>query len=108
MRLVLFGVVVGTLSSCWSTPRPAPPKRDVDIPFAVEQDELANGLRVVVVPEPSVPEVSVTIRYGVGSADDPAGKEGIAHLVEHLMFEQARGDEAIFDVLERQALAFNG
>jgi predicted Zn-dependent peptidase len=31
--------------------------------------------------------VSVIVRYGVGSADDPDGLEGLAHLVEHLEFD---------------------
>ncbi|HSY21974.1 MAG TPA: pitrilysin family protein [Polyangiaceae bacterium] len=61
-------------------------------PFAAPIDtyRLPNGIRVVLAPDPDLPNVSVAIRYGVGSADDPAGKEGLAHLVEHLMFAGSR------------------
>jgi zinc protease len=30
------------------------------------------------------------VHYDVGSADDPPDKEGLAHLVEHLMFDGFR------------------
>ena len=36
------------------------------------------------------PIVSVHLRYGVGSKDDPPGRAGLAHLVEHLMFDGSR------------------
>jgi zinc protease len=96
------------LSSCWTTPRPAPPRRDVPITLAVEQFELANGLRVVVIPEPSLDEISVTMRLGAGAADDPVGKPGLAHLAEHVSFEHVRDGHALFEELEANALSFNG
>jgi zinc protease len=45
---------------------------------------LANGLRVVVHPDATIPAVAVVITHGVGSQHDPPGLAGIAHLVEHL------------------------
>jgi zinc protease len=48
---------------------------------------LENGLRVVVVPDHRVPVVAHMIWYRAGAADDPAGKSGIAHFLEHLMFK---------------------
>ena len=53
-----------------------------DIPH--KSGKLANGLRVAVQPDQSVPKVTVVVRYDVGGAHDPSGKEGLAHLVEHL------------------------
>jgi zinc protease len=47
---------------------------------------LANGLRVVLAPDPSLDTASLLVQYDAGSADDPEGKQGLAHLVEHLMF----------------------
>jgi zinc protease len=47
-----------------------------------------NGLRFVIVPDATTQMVEVDIRYDVGSREDPVGKAGIAHLVEHLMFQQ--------------------
>jgi zinc protease len=48
---------------------------------------LANGLEVVVVPDHRVPVITHMVWYKVGSADEPPGKSGIAHFLEHLMFK---------------------
>jgi zinc protease len=48
---------------------------------------LANGLELVVVPDRRTPVVTHMIWYKVGSADEPPGKTGIAHFLEHLMFK---------------------
>jgi zinc protease len=47
---------------------------------------LGNGLEVVVIPDGRTSMVTHMIWYKVGSADDPAGKSGLAHFLEHLMF----------------------
>ncbi len=47
----------------------------------------SNGLRFVVVPDKSTELVEVDVRYAVGSKEDPPGKAGLAHLVEHMMFQ---------------------
>ena len=48
---------------------------------------LANGLQVVVIPDHRAPVVTHMVWYQVGAADDPPGKSGIAHFLEHLMFK---------------------
>jgi zinc protease len=53
----------------------------------VDHFTLANGLDVVVIPDHRVPVLTHMIWYKVGSADEPAGKSGIAHFLEHLMFK---------------------
>ena len=68
---------------------------------------LENGLRVVRVFDPRARELHVTMHYGVGAADDPVGQEGVAHLVEHLMFQQVVGAQSIFAKLEGAAREYN-
>ena len=48
---------------------------------------LANGLDVVVIPDHRAPVVTHMVWYRNGAADDPPGKSGIAHFLEHLMFK---------------------
>jgi zinc protease len=48
---------------------------------------LANGLQVVVVEDHRAPIVTQMVWYKVGSADEPPGKSGLAHFLEHLMFK---------------------
>jgi zinc protease len=51
---------------------------------------LENGLEVVVIPDRRSSIATHMIWYKVGSADEPAGKSGLAHFLEHLFF---RGPE---------------
>ncbi len=55
--------------------------------FNPETFRLANGMQVVVIPNHRAPVVTHMVWYKVGSADEPPGKSGIAHLLEHLMFK---------------------
>src|ERR1700684_1498633 len=48
--------------------------------------KLANGLEVVVVPDHRAPAVTHMIWYKVGAADETPGKSGLAHFLEHLIF----------------------
>lgn len=54
--------------------------------YPISRRTLANGLRVVVSPDHSVPIVAVNLWYDVGSRDERPGEYGWAHLFEHLMF----------------------
>ena len=57
----------------------------VEIPFT--RFTLPNGLTVVVSEDHKAPVVAVSVWYRVGSAEEPKGKTGFAHLFEHLMFQ---------------------
>lgn len=48
---------------------------------------LDNGMEVVVLPNHRAPVVLHMVWYRAGSVDEPPGKSGIAHLLEHLMFK---------------------
>ena len=49
--------------------------------------KLQNGMEVVVIPDRRTPVVTHMVWYRVGAADEVAGKSGIAHFLEHLMFK---------------------
>ncbi len=55
--------------------------------IAVEQFELANGMRFLVVERPAVPQISFRLAIRAGSALEEAGQTGIAHLLEHMLFK---------------------
>lgn len=48
---------------------------------------LANGMQVVVIANHRMPVVTHMVWYKVGAADEPPGRSGLAHLLEHLMFK---------------------
>lgn len=51
---------------------------------------LDNGLKLLLVERHEQPIVAAGLFYGVGSVNDPAGKSGIAHLFEHMLFKGSR------------------
>ncbi|MBM3489234.1 MAG: insulinase family protein [Alphaproteobacteria bacterium] len=55
--------------------------------FNPESFSLANGLQVVVVVDRRAPAVTQMLWYRAGTIDEPVGKSGIAHFLEHLMFK---------------------
>lgn len=55
--------------------------------FDPETFTLANGMQVVVIPNHRLPMITQMVWYRVGAADEPPGKSGIAHLLEHMMFK---------------------
>lgn len=53
----------------------------------VAEHVLSNGLKVLVVEDHKAPLATFQIWYRVGSMDEPAGKTGVSHLLEHMMFK---------------------
>ncbi len=56
--------------------------------------DLPSGMRIVIEEDRSKPLVAVVTVISAGAADDPVGKEGLAHLVEHLT-SRAKSDGKI-------------
>ncbi len=48
---------------------------------------LENGMEIVVIEDHRAPVVTNMVWYRTGSADEPAGESGVAHFLEHLMFQ---------------------
>ena len=72
-------------------------------PFAgFETHYLSNGVKVWFKHLPGVPNVSVSAGVPVGSDADPAGKEQLAHLTEHMLFSDHNGltEQEIKDAVE--------
>jgi secreted Zn-dependent insulinase-like peptidase len=48
--------------------------------------ELDNGLRAILVSDPSADKAAAALNVSVGSGDDPEDREGLAHFLEHMLF----------------------
>ena len=72
---------------CWPRLPAATVRQPHAAPNRIGHFTLANGLEVVVVPDRRAPVVTHMVWYKVGAADEPPGKSGIAHFLEHLMFK---------------------
>src|SRR5437773_11370418 len=53
----------------------------------VTEYQLANGLRLLTLPDPGLDTATLHITYLVGSRHEGYGEKGMAHLLEHLLFK---------------------
>lgn len=74
----------------------------------VTEYRLANGLRVLSVPDPSVDTVTVHITYLVGSRHEGYGEKGMAHLLEHLLFKGSKHHPNVKEEFTRRGARWNG
>ncbi len=64
----------------------------------IQEKELDNGLKIVVVPKKDLPILSFYTLVKVGSKDEPEKKTGMAHFLEHLMFKGTKNNpDGMFD-----------
>src|SRR3977135_1484126 len=82
MRSAAFFVTIALAAPAVAQTPAAPPKSARHY----TQYTRANGLRVILHEDHSVPMVSVNMWYHVGSARELPKRTGFAHLFEHLMF----------------------
>ncbi|MFH0242034.1 M16 family metallopeptidase [Streptomyces sp. HK10] len=74
------------------------------------EHRLANGLRVVLSEDHQTPVAAVCLWYDVGSRHEVAGRTGLAHLFEHLMFQgsaQVKGN-GHFELVQGAGGSLNG
>lgn len=102
----LLTTLIG-LSACQGTPNPNRQIIVAGVPTSVSNNHqhvnfnknnqgiydyrLANGLRVIIKEDKRAPLVVTQIWYNVGSNDEPIGKGGLSHFLEHMMFKDAQG-----------------
>ncbi|MDT7708968.1 MAG: zinc protease [Pseudonocardiales bacterium] len=80
------------------------------MPVELHRTTLANGLRVLIVPDPATPVVGVAVHVDVGFRSEPEGRTGFAHLFEHLMFQGSESLEKLahFRHVQSSGGVFNG
>ena len=73
----------------------------------VTEYQLANGLRVLLVPDASSSKITVDTVYLVGSRQESYGETGMAHLLEHLMFKGTPTHPNIPDEISKHGVEAN-
>ncbi|MGZ5495399.1 MAG: M16 family metallopeptidase, partial [Candidatus Aminicenantales bacterium] len=81
--VILASIIVSVLPAVGRQDAPAPSSR----PFAFQEYRLRNGLHVVLSEDDRLPLVTVTVGYGAGTLRESQGQEGLAYLLENLMFQ---------------------
>jgi zinc protease len=76
----------------------------------IDTFRLPNGLFVCLSEDHTAPIVAVNLWYHVGSANEPPGRTGFAHLFEHMLFQGSADVEANehFELVQRAGGTLNG
>ena len=61
-----------------------------EISLDVTEQTLTNGMKLLIVPMRSSFTFSAYLRFKIGSAQEQAGKTGLSHMLEHMMFKGTR------------------
>jgi zinc protease len=74
----------------------------------ITEFRMDNGLRVLLFPDQSKPQITVAITYLVGSRHEAYGETGMAHLLEHLVFQGTPKHPDIMQELTERGASPNG
>ena len=89
------------------SPLPAGVRQSASVEGVTEYG-LANGLRVLLIPDASVDTVTVNVTYLVGSRHEGYGEAGMAHLLEHMLFRGTPSRPSIWAELKKIGANANG
>ena len=100
-KLFLSSFLLLSIVSASFAQKTAPPKNSTAVATAKKQEgievpfvnkTLANGLEVIVLPDKSIPLVTVEIAVRNGSFTEPPELNGLSHLYEHMFFKPSQGE----------------
>ena len=74
----------------------------------ITEFRLENGMRVLLFPDQSKPQVTVNLTVFVGSRHEGYGEAGMAHLLEHMVFKGTPDHPEVPRVLKEHGADFNG
>lgn len=96
MQLIRFGQWRNTLAlafialllaACASVPTAQQqPVKSPNDDYAYRYLTLPNNLQVLLISDPGAPKAAAALDVLVGSGDNPPGREGLAHFLEHMLF----------------------
>ncbi|MCX7893580.1 MAG: insulinase family protein [Burkholderiales bacterium] len=105
--LALFAAFVAAAPALAAPALPAGVTRGPSL-GGVSEYALANGLRVLLVPDESQDTITVNVTYLVGSRHEGYGESGMAHLLEHLVFKGTPTRPDIKAELTKRGARYNG
>ena len=105
--LCVAGLVLGLSLAVVSAQEATGPKKVASVEGFTEY-QLANGLKVVLFPEPSQPKVTVNMTILVGSKHEGYGETGMAHLLEHMLFKPTEKHPHSDRDLQERGAEYNG
>jgi zinc protease len=101
-------VVHGTPPTAETKAEPLAPPTKLHTVEGITEYALANGMRVLLFPDPSRERVTVNVTYLVGSRHEGYGETGMAHLLEHMLFKGTPTHTNPWQLLQDHGADFNG
>ena len=101
-------IVVSALFVFWALAALAQAPQKVTSIEGVTEYRLANGLKLLTIPDPGADTITVHIVYLVGSRHEGYGEKGMAHLLEHMLFKGSTNFPDIKAELTRRGGRWNG
>jgi zinc protease len=105
--LLVPALVWGPCAGAAETPAPKGAVRVATVEGVTEY-RLANGLRVLLIPDRSIDTMTLNVTYLVGSRQEGYGETGMAHLLEHLMFRGTKRFPNIKAAFQQRGARYNG
>ncbi len=104
-KLLLIIVAAALSASSQTLPQGVEKKATLG---GITEYDFANGLRVLLFPDPSGPKVTVNMTYLVGSRFEGYGETGMAHLLEHMNFIKTTDGRNVKKELTDHGAQWNG
>src|SRR6185503_10611022 len=107
-RLGAILAVFALIAPTWASGNPVQ-----ELEKRVTEHTLKNGIKLLILERHAAPLVSFEMMFRAGSVDEEAGKSGLAHLFEHMMFKGTQtvgtkdysAEKPILDRIDQAALA---
>jgi zinc protease len=90
LLLTAFLLVINTNQTALAQAAGKPGPKFITSVEGISEYEMANGLRILLMPDQSQTNIAVNIVYKVGSRHEGLGETGMAHLLEHMLFKQCK------------------
>src|SRR5580765_8520126 len=104
---VLVVLLTGALAAGLAQSLPQGVRKQASLGGITEYD-FANGLKVLLFPDPAQPKITVNVTYLVGSRHEGYGETGMAHLLKHMNFIETTNGRKIKDELVAHGAQWNG
>jgi zinc protease len=98
-------VVFAALASLGSAAAASPAPTKVRSVEGITEYTLANGMQVLLLPDPTVATITVDTTFKVGSRNESDGEAGMAHLLEHMGFKGSPRHPRVWNLLETRGAA---
>jgi zinc protease len=106
--LIHFAVSLSVFVTAGMAPALAGEPKKIVTVEGITEYQCDNGFKVLLIPDPTRPTITVNMTVLVGSRHEGYGEAGMAHLLEHMVFKGTPTHANIPKALRDRGASFNG